>query len=434
MREKKFWNLLSAKLIVALSVFLFVQGVAAKVSLQSSWSIKKEPAAAIDEAIASLNKKDVKNPQLVVAYFTEQFDPQQVSLKVSQAFPKTKIYGQTVYMAVFTDEGLHFGRNGSIALMSFEGSELSVGIAGAEIESTTDVSALAMSLGKSAVEQAGKKVGDEPSVVLVGAKKGSEEQVLKGLSLVFEKSVSLVGGTPSTNSFGGGAVIANDQVYRHGTVVGTIYSTHKAGSAFYSGFEDSRKSGKVTDAKGRLLITIDNKPAQEVYKKWGEGKFDHLLSKTEDLATMETAVAPLAKRIQTKDGQKHLVTIRPQKFMANGSLTMGGDVSVGETLYYVEGTKDSLVKHAGVVTEKAIVSGAIAASDLAGGLQIYCAGASTVIGLRDGGSAPEMVAEIKKAMNGKPFIGGFSSAEQGQIRGLGFFNSNLMSSMVVFSN
>ena len=51
-------------------------------------------------------------------------------------------------------------------------------------------------------------------------------------------------------------------------------------------------------------------------------------------------------------------------------------------------------------------------------------------------SIPEtskMVGEIRKAMKGKSFIGGFVAGEQGNIPGYGYFHGNLMSSTVVFS-
>jgi len=250
----------------------------AAVTLQSAWSANTTPSNAIEEAIEALKRKKVIEPKLIVIYFTGQYDPAQVAQKLQLAFPKSHIFGQTVYVGVFTDEGLHMGKNGSIAMLSFEGLELSVGVAGAEIDPATNVQDLAVTLSKEANAQAtSSKLGDESPVIMMAAKKGSEEAFIAGISVVFDR------GTPS------------------------------------------------------------------------------------------------------------------------------------------------------VVAEKAIAAGSITPDDLAGGLQIYCAGASTVIGLREGGTAPKMVEEIRKAMRGHPFIGGFTSAEQGQIPGTGYFNSNLMSSMAVFA-
>ncbi len=71
--------------------------------------------------------------------------------------------------------------------------------------------------------------------------------------------------------------------------------------------------------------------------------------------------------------------------------------------------------------------------DIAGGLHIYCGGAAKTLGLEADGETDKMVREIKKAMGGKPFIGGFTAGEQGNIPGYGYFHGNLMSSMVIFS-
>jgi len=80
-----------------------------------------------------------------------------------------------------------------------------------------------------------------------------------------------------------------------------------------------------------------------------------------------------------------------------------------------------------------MVDGKIKMKDIAGGLYIYCAGAAKTLGLGAGDETSKMVGEIRKAIGGKSFIGGFTAGEQGNIPGYGYFHGNLMSSMVVFS-
>lgn len=405
----------------------------AKVKLNHGWSVNPTPGAAVDEALTMLRIKQVTKPRLVVTYFTENYLPTVIVRKIREAWPDTKIYGHTVYQGVFSTDGLHIGKNGSIAMMAFEGEDLSVGVAGAEIPDKGDARALTKKAVQQAMQQVGKAGKNKLSVALIAAKKGREEQVVAGLSDSLPRDIPLIGGTPSTNRFKIGSVIANGQVYQEGVIVGLISSRQKSGASFFSGFAGAKKYGVVTKADGRILKSIGGKPAQEVYKKWAAGKFDHINAKKKNVVTMDTAIAPLAKRISLPDGKKRLVAVRPQIFMTDGSLGLGGNVVEGETLYYVEGSKQALIKRAGVVARKALVDGRIKMDEIAGGLHIYCGGASTVIGLGDDGSARTMVAEISKSMSGRPFIGGFTSAEQGHIPGFGFFHGNLMSSMVVFS-
>ena len=69
---------------------------------------------------------------------------------------------------------------------------------------------------------------------------------------------------------------------------------------------------------------------------------------------------------------------------------------------------------------------------LAGAIHAYCrAAAFGQIGkyLEE---LQKIVFEMKKEMNGKPFIGGFTAGEQGNIKGYGCFHGNLSSSMVIF--
>ena len=80
-----------------------------------------------------------------------------------------------------------------------------------------------------------------------------------------------------------------------------------------------------------------------------------------------------------------------------------------------------------------MVNGKIKMKEIVGGLHIYCAGAAKTLGLGQGDDTDKMVDEIRKAMGGNSFIGGFVAGEQGNIPGYGFFHGNLMSSMVVFS-
>lgn len=401
-----------------------------------AFGLEKNSTAAIDAALKHPKTQGIQNPKLIVTYFTEKALATEVVSKISQAYPSAKIFGQTVYRAVFTSSGLHLASQGqtAVAMMAFEGGDFSAGVAGAEIATDADAKRVATNVAKQAILNAGKGEEDGISVALVAPRRGSEDQVLAGLPDAFKKQTPLIGGTPTTDNFGGGVAIANNVVYLHGVVLAVIYTQHASGTSLhFSDVTAKGKSGVVTEASGRVLKSIDGKSAQEVYKGWANGKFNHLQAINGDLVTMETAVAPLAKMLTLSDGQTEFLTIRPQKFMKDGSLTMGGEVAVGETLYYVEADKDAFVKRAGAVTRTAIKNGALKPNAIAGGLHIYCAGASTVIGLQDNSAAANaMVKEMIDAMGGKPFIGGFTSAEQGKIAGSGYTNVNLTSSMAVF--
>jgi hypothetical protein len=278
------------------------------------------------------------------------------------------------------------------------------------------------------------KPDETPSLTIIASKKGSEEYLTGAFNEIFNKHTVSIGGANTTNSSGIGQSIADSKVVKSGFVIATLFSSRKLNSTFISGYAKTTTSGKVTEVEGRLLKKIDGRPAQEVYKEWVKGEFDHIKPVEKEIITAETASAPLAKKITLSDGQEQVVTIRPQRFLPDGSLYLGGAVTLGETLFLTQGTKDALILRAAGSAKKAMVEGKIKLSDYEGGLLISCAGASGYIGFEEGGGTQQMVDKMRKSLNGKAFIGGFASSEIGDIPGYGMYSGNLMNVATVFSH
>jgi len=401
--------------------------------MASGWSVHKSGGkAAADEAIAMMEEK-IKNPRFIVLYTTANYGEQEISSTLRNRFPEAKLFGINVYKGVFTSDGLHIGENGSLAIMGFSGGDLVFGVGVREAPSDADVTALTKEALADAVRDANKTPDELPSVVLLGAIKGKEDFIVDGIRDVLSKDVPLVGGAHCDNSFGQGYAIGNDKICKPGVIVGLIYSKGKIGSSFYSGFVGKKKSGKITSGDQRILKEIDGRPALDVYREWADGHFDDIDASKESVMVMTSAVCPLAKAVRLPDGVMRYIPVRPWKFNPDGSINMGGNIHNGDTIYYVECNKKVLRRRAASVAKSALVDGKIKMSEVTGGLHIYCAGAAKTIGLEKGGDTSKMVDELRKAMAGKPFIGGFTAGEQGNIPGFGFFHGNLMSSMVVFS-
>ena len=397
------------------------------------WSVHPNGGqVAANEAIAMMQKR-VKSPRFIVLYTTANYGEQETAKTLKTRFPEAKLLGMNVYKGVFSSDGLHIGKHGSLAIMGFSGGDLIFGVSVHEVADGADVISITKVAFADAARDAGKTLDDVPSVVLLGAMKGKEDAVIAGVSTILSKDVPLVGGTHCDDRFGQGYVMANDKICKPGIIVGLIYSQGNIGASFYSGFVGKKKSGKITSGEGRILKEIDGRPAQEVYREWAHGHFDNIDSSTKSVMVMSSATCPLAKAIRLPSGKMRYVPVRPWRFNPDGSLNMGGDIHEGDTIYYVEGNKRALRRRAAVVAKSAMVNGKIKMKDIVGGLHIYCAGAAKTLGLGQGDDTDKMVDEIRKAMGGNSFIGGFVAGEQGNIPGYGFFHGNLMSSMVVFS-
>lgn len=387
---------------------------------------------AANDAI-NMMEKEIKDPNFIVLYSTAYYGEAEIVKTLRKKYPNSKLFGMNVYKGVFSTDGLHVGKNGSMALMGYKGGDLIVGIGLREIRMGEDVLSATKEAVLNAVKDAGKTLNDRPSLILLGAMKGSEDAIVDGLNAILPKDILLVGGSSCDNNYNPGLVIGDDQILKHGVVIGLVYSKKKIGASFYAGFIGKKKSGIITSGKGRMLREIDGKPAQTVYREWAEGLFNNIDASKESVLVMSSSVCPLAKAIKLPNGKLKYIAVRPHHFNPDGSLTMGGDIHSGDSIYYVEGNNRVLKKRAGKVAKKAMINGKIKMKNIAGGLHIYCGGAAKTLKFDSGGDVKKMVDEIKMAMGGKPFIGGFTAGEQGNILDYGFFHGNLMSSMVIFS-
>jgi hypothetical protein len=389
-------------------------------------------ATAAQEAIQMMQKR-VKSPQFIVLYTTADYGVKEIAATLRSQFPNAKLFGISAYKGVFTSDGLHIGERGALAIMGFSGGDHSFGVGVRAMPEGGNASVLTKQALADAAKDAGKSQKDTPALILLGAAKGTEDAVVLAIRDFVAEDVPLVGGTQCDDGFSQGYVIGNDQIFRPGIIVATIYTEHKVGASFYSGFVGRRKSGVITSGNGRSLKQIDGRPAQEVYREWAGGAFDDIDSSKESKVVLSTAVCPLAKAHKMPNGEVRYVLLQPWRFDPNGELTVGCDIQVGETVYYVEGDKRALKKRAGAVVKDAMVQGRVKVKEVAGGLHIYCRGAANTLGFDKSNEVAAMVAEIQRSMKGKPFIGAFTAGEQGNIPGYGFLHGNLMSSAVVFS-
>jgi hypothetical protein len=417
---------------LALTLFCASWSWAEPLKLAHGWSVDASGGqVAAAEAIAKM-EKGIDAPRFIVLYTTADYGERETVATLRQRYPEAKIFGMNVYRGVFTSDGLHIGERGSLAMMGFAGGDLAFGVAARTVKDSADITAVTRETFAAAARDAGATPEDQPSMVLLGALKGKEDIVVAELGNLVPRDVPLIGGTHCNNNFQQGYVIGNDEIIESGIVIGLIYSQVDIGVSFYSGFVGKKKSGIITGSEGRILKEIDSRPAQEVYREWAEGHFDDIDSSVENVLVMKSATCPLAKAIRLPNGKLRYIPVRPQRFNTDGSLSMGGDVSLGDTIYYVEGNKEALRRRAAAVAREAMINGKIKVKDVAGGLHIYCAGAAKTLGLEVDGEVMRMVGEVRKVVRDSPFIGGFTAAEQGTIPGYGIFNGNLMSSMVVF--
>ena len=427
-------------LIGAVCSIMFSTQCEAAVKIGYGWSVNPEETKAVAEAVDML-QKTVESPKLVFILNESSYDDAIVIKTLRKSLKDTRIFGYEVSFAVFTQDGIHRGEKGSLALMGFDADNWVIGVGGIGMGSSTTVSDIKKSATlavEQAIQDAGKTKADEPSVVMIAPTKLKEEPIIDAIEEIFGKEVKLMGGTP-----GGPMVFANDTVIEKGFSIAVIYAESKIGVGYHSGVQTGirmrkQTSGKVTaiGENNRILKEIDGRPAFDVYNEWSGGTFDYvdIENLSEPLPIWETAGrTPLVKLYDLGEGKKGTNVTIPGKITPDRSIIVGTDLYVGDTLYYALGTKKTFIKRAGTIVRQALVDGRIKKNELAGAIHAYCRGAAFGQLGKEVIKLQPVVDATKKEMDGKPFIGGFTAGEQGNIRGHGSFHGNLSSSMVVFS-
>ena len=415
---------------IVISIFLFSGAAFAELKSGHGWSVNSDHEMALEEAINMMGK-EITAPFIIHVYFTEEFNGQKISDTLNNRFKDAKIFGFQIFKGVFSPDGVHIGKNGSIGIFGLEGKGYTVGVAAAGLEkdkfTQKDIEALVAAVAK----DAGKTMKDIPTLISMGTEYYTVIPMLNRLMSVFPKETKLVGGTAVNNSYGPGQVLGNNKSYKTGVTLAFVYTDKKIGSSFFAGYSGKMKSGIITKGGGNIISEIDGKPAQQIFREWGEGYYDNIDVSKEDQIVMSSVINPLAKAFEMPDGSLKYITIHAYKFHKNGKdLTVALTINKGERVYYVEGSSASLIKRAGKVVKHALKNGKIKIKEICGGVHYYCCGAAAGINFKEG--ALKMSKEIKKVMRNESWIGAFTGGEQGNIAGLGMFEGNLMSTMAIF--
>ena len=399
------------------------------VSTGYGWSVKSEPREAIREAIA-LAVEDLagQSPEYVILFSTVGYGTDEVVKELEKQLPSAQIYGGTSMFGVITKDGYHIGRDASLALLAIFSPEVDFGVGGADINNFS-----AKEAGKRAALAAIKNAGgqeDAPDLILITAAPGHEEEIIEGIEEIVGKETPIVGGSSADNDISGQwKQFANNNVYSNGVSLTAIYTNLKIGMAYEAGYLKSENSGIITEAEGRTIYKINNKPAAEVYNEWTDGLITDKL-KTGGSILSDTNLYPLAKVIKGKTTTNYL-SIHPLSVDLPGkSLTMFANVEKGEEILLMRGNWELLLNRAQTVPQKALASKHIPEEKVAFGIYTFCAGTMLVIPEDERQKIPLL---INSVIGGAPFIGAFTFGEQGFIPEAGNKHGNLVSSMVIFS-
>ena len=265
--------------------------------------------------------------------------------------------------------------------------------------------------------------GEAPELVLLSTVPGAEEAVLTAISEELGGGVPVAGGTAGDNAVAGEWWVGDaEQSHRDGLVISLLYTSKPPSFGISSGYLPTGVRGVVTAVRGRVVLTIDGRPAAEVYDGWTGGAIREVLLRGEGAVLGSTTMHPIGRCVARRGDDSRYLLAHPEAVYEGGALGFFAELAVGEEIELMQGSRESLITRAGRVVQSALRS---APSPLAGAITVYCAGCMLAVG--------ERMTEVQSVLQGaiqSPWIGLFTFGEQGCPTGSEARHGNLMISVV----
>ncbi len=368
-------------------------------------------------------------PDWIVVAPSVNYDIPQVQ-KTLNSLGAKRFHGSTSCLGAMTERGVINTEGRGIAAFGIADPNGDYGVGEASLDATASPEAAACQALDAALSDA-ERPGEVPELIWISAPPGCEERVISGLESSLGAGVPIVGGSSADNDVSGQwAQLTQAGVHLNAVIVSVLFPSTKLHFAFHSGYEPTEIKGHVTRADGRILYEIDGRPAAEVYNDWTSGVLQDALTTGEQNVLPLTTLYPLGRVVGSVGGTAYHQLSHPDRITPERGLSLFSDVEVGDEVWLMQGTRQSLVERGGRVARAAMQAGNIKPDDIAGGLVIYCAGCMLTV--QD--QMDEVVGHLNDALDGHPFLGSFTFGEQGCFIGGENRHGNLMISVLLLGN
>ena len=387
------------------------------------WSTKTNEGEAVKEDLTMMQKVlGVNNPKLVTIFSTgAKYNQNEVFQALRNRLkPEVRIWGLNSDIAgIAVPNGVHSG----LSIMGFYSPGLVVGVGTAKLDWKNLGSY--KKVGESAIQEAYKnahKTKREPPKVIffAGLNLITDIDIFQGVEDAVGQTTPIWGGNAGQSSGeskpGDGQCFSNNGVDGNCVSVAALWMDSKVGVAYGYGYNENPKcSGIVTkaDINKRLIFTINDRPAADVYNEWTGGKITNIIKAGGGLN-------PLA--VQGRYGFKKPIKEGISDYVLVGITSINPDKSVFMTHEGVEErTKITLTEFASereFVQKPAVIAtiarnrGAIPKENVAGALFLYCY-AQYYVAKEYKYDIKPTFALLSKSLMEKPFTGFFAGGEIG---------------------
>jgi hypothetical protein len=289
-------------------------------------------ATALAELERWLDEGIARDPAWVLMYAVEDAPFRAMMTAIRRKHPDATVFGATSFRGVFTRDGFIRG----VGLLMGERSEptrVSVSLQATGASNARDKA-------QSACQNIERELGRRPDVLLLHATPGFEERLLEGIASVFGRDMPVFGGSAADDDIAGRwRVFANDTVLSEGFLLVGIASNPAPAGGFVGGYLPTEHSGTITRVKGRVVETIDDRPAAVVYNEWTGGAIRDELSGGNVL--LKTSLLPVARSVGKAHGVLRRLLSHPHEVKAGTqALAFFTEFTARDHITLMTGTRD----------------------------------------------------------------------------------------------
>lgn len=342
----------------------------------------------------------IENPQVGLLFTSCVQDQKEIIKGVKSVLKDVDVVGCTSSAAICTQDGYLNKETGYSGMMLLGGDAKVVAVGSPK---TSDD---AREIGKKLAEKAIKKADciEKPSYVFVSASPKEEEAYLKGIADVIG-DVPVFGGSAADNTVEGKwSLFYNDEVFSDGCVMALIYADTEIKNIYTGNYNETKDAGLITEVKDkRTLVSIDGKPALDVYAKWTGKNIEDMMGG--NLLT-ETIFNPLG----VKDQIGNVTAVRHPMFAnVDKSMNIGANLEENTAIIHLTNTPEGMLDSNACVVKKL---NSLMDNSPESYFLVHCGGRR--LGLQLTNMEDKIYSEIKKAIPKKEFLMVFTFGEYGR--------------------
>lgn len=394
--------------------------------IATSWSTDSDVEQALADALKCLDSQlGGATPDYLICNHSATYKASELAKGLQAYAPNTALHQTSSCLGAMTNAGFHSQNGHGLALFAIVDPAASFGVGMASLGE--EPASAAIQAAEQALLQADRP-GELPQMVWISSTPGQEEAVIAGLKALMGPNIAIAGGSAADNEvkgqwwLGGNGAIAQDAV-----VVSVLFPSCQIGFAFHSGYDPTQHAAVVSDAEGRIIHRLNDRPAAEVYNEWTQGLIQEQMETGGNILGL-TTLAPLGRIADYIGKVPQYQLSHPDSVSASGSLSMFSNIATGDEFVLMQGSPETLTRRIARVASSARNSTALENPKVLGAMVIYCAGCMLTVTDR----MNEVASILDESIEQAPFIGAFTFGEQGSFLQAGPKHGNLMISVMLF--